>query len=66
MAFVSEMMPCSRGFLLSLCNRYSINLSNQVIIARKHHCVAGDNDKHHDIIIAGGGMVGTTLAVALG
>ncbi|XP_008553591.1 ubiquinone biosynthesis monooxygenase COQ6, mitochondrial [Microplitis demolitor] len=65
MAFVSEMMPCSRGFLLSLCNRYSINLSNQVIIARKHHCVAGDNDKHHDIIIAGGGMVGTTLAVAL-
>lgn len=66
MAFVSETMPCTRSILTSLYNKYSICLSNQVVIARKNHCATGDNDKHHDIIIAGGGMVGTTLAVALG
>ncbi|XP_015119994.1 ubiquinone biosynthesis monooxygenase COQ6, mitochondrial [Diachasma alloeum] len=40
-------------------------LTNYNVRVRNHHCEAGVNDNTKDVIIIGGGMVGTALAVAL-
>ncbi|KAK0163839.1 hypothetical protein PV328_002528 [Microctonus aethiopoides] len=65
MAFICEKFSSSRVILSSLWHRCNVVISNQAIITRKRHCVNENDHINHDIIIAGGGLVGTTLAVAL-
>lgn len=68
MAYLAKMiLSCSRGVSTNFRLKCNVNLSSQLIINRgNHHGESKDNNDTHDIIITGGGIIGTTLAVALG
>ncbi|XP_046751090.1 ubiquinone biosynthesis monooxygenase COQ6, mitochondrial isoform X1 [Diprion similis] len=67
MAAIAGVMSVSsgRGFVTSFSNKCKVFLPNSYSLPRKYCNSTNHNEKHYDIVITGGGMVGTTLACAL-
>ncbi|XP_055381267.1 ubiquinone biosynthesis monooxygenase COQ6, mitochondrial [Condylostylus longicornis] len=57
-----NILPCNKIIKINLRNIYTQNKINSIESSKEF----SDSHKHYDIIIAGGGLVGTTLACALG
>lgn len=56
----------SRGILTSISTKYGNIVPYVPTLAARYCSTSKQNDENYDIIITGGGMVGTTLACAIG
>ena len=66
MAVFSEALSSSRCIFTLLLRNYKYTVVHPCTIIRKVHSTTSENNENYDIIITGGGLVGTTLACALG
>lgn len=61
------MKMVANGDILSIAlKRYKCFIPNGSILVTRDYSISAQNHENYDIIITGGGMVGTTLACALG
>lgn len=64
MAAVS--VSSSRCVLSTFSHNYRVILPNVCKTSKNYSTSTSSDEKNYDIVITGGGMVGTTLACALG
>ncbi|XP_012535074.2 ubiquinone biosynthesis monooxygenase COQ6, mitochondrial [Monomorium pharaonis] len=65
MATLREAILTCRFVLVSLSRNCEHVIPGVTAVSRKNYSTVTDNEKTYDVIVAGGGMVGTTLACAL-
>ena len=66
MALITTAVSSFRRAVTGFPPRYNGTLNSVWIITRKNHQEVTSDASNYNMIITGGGMVGTTLAVALG
>lgn len=66
MAVFTEAMSSSRCIFAILSRNYKFTAPQSCTSVRNIHSTLNDNSENYDIIVTGGGLVGTTLACALG
>ena len=66
MAVFSEAMSSSRCVFAYLSRNYKYTVFHPCTIVRNAHSATCESSENYDIIVTGGGIVGTTLACALG
>ncbi|XP_014477633.1 PREDICTED: ubiquinone biosynthesis monooxygenase COQ6, mitochondrial isoform X2 [Dinoponera quadriceps] len=64
MAILREVFS-SRVIFSLLSQKYKYITPNAVAVSRKNYSTAVENEENYDVIITGGGMIGTTLACSL-
>ncbi|XP_032667953.1 ubiquinone biosynthesis monooxygenase COQ6, mitochondrial [Odontomachus brunneus] len=55
----------SRILFSSLLQKYKYVIPNAVAVSKKNYSTAAESEENYDVIITGGGMVGTTLACSI-
>lgn len=66
MAIVGETSVHFRRIFSNVWRNCTPGVTNYNVSLRNNHSAAGVTEDNQDVIIVGGGMVGTALAVALG
>lgn len=56
----------SRVIFSSLLRKYKYVIPSATAVSRKNYSTSVESEENYDIIISGGGMVGTTLACCIG
>ncbi|KYN27226.1 Putative ubiquinone biosynthesis monooxygenase COQ6 [Trachymyrmex cornetzi] len=65
MATIKVAMSTCRLVLASLSRNCERVIPGATVVSKKSYSTTAENEKTYDVVIAGGGMVGTTLACAI-